>query len=358
VFQSFDPSAALFTALGRSIFDRFAAPPICPHTCMHRPHWRAAPLVWFAAVWVSTAAPGCAPTAEKGTAADTVLIYIAASLTRPMQPVLADYSTRTHAVILTESGASVTLARRVTELHRIPDLIILADPEVFPELLMPRDVRWYAEFARNRMVVAYTPRSKHAAELAASTWTDVLRRPDVEVGRTDPAIAPVGARTLIMFQLAEQYYHRPGLAKTLLANAPERNVRPDAAQTAALLAAGELDYIYDYQSVAEANGFRFLTLPRQIDLSDPALASEYATARIRVRRPGSDSAVTIAGHPITYALSIPVGAPHAAAGERFMNNLLSAAGVAKLRAAHVDMLDHPLVSGGGAPAELRRVSGG
>jgi len=159
-----------------------------------------------------------------------------------------------------------------------------------------------------------------------------------------------------MFQLAQRFYRRAGLAQALLANAPERNVRPDAAQTAALLAAGELDYIYDYQSVAESNGFHFIALPREIDLGDPALATEYAMAHVRVRR--ADSVVTIAGQPIAYGLSIPEAARHAAAGERLMGHLLSPATVRTLRTEHVDMLDHPIVAGSNPPAELRNGAGG
>src|ERR1051325_820188 len=45
-------------------------------------------------------------------------------------------------------------------------------------------------------------------------------------------------------------------------NAPARNMRGNAADLAALLAAGALDYIYEYQSVAESNGFRFIQRAR------------------------------------------------------------------------------------------------
>src|SRR5262245_39657251 len=154
---------------------------------------------------------------------DTLVVYVAASLARPLQPVLDSFAARTGAVVQRESGASLEHARKVTELGRVPDVLLLADHEVFPGLLMPRHVTWYAQFARNRMVVAYTPRSKHAGEISAANWADILRRGDVEVGRTDPKLAPAGYRTLLMLQLAERHAHRPGLAADLLANAPARN---------------------------------------------------------------------------------------------------------------------------------------
>lgn len=285
--------------------------------------------------------------------ADTLVLFLAASLAKPIQPLLDDFSARTGIVIQRESGASLEHVRKITDLHRVPDVLWLADADVFPRMLVPRYATWYAEVARNRMVVAYTPKSKHANEIDASNWTRVLQRPDVEVGRTDPNLAPVGYRTLIMLQLAERHYRVPGLAKALVDHAPPRNMRANAAELAALLATGELDYIYDYQSVAESNGFRFIQLPAAIDLGDPARAVEYAKASANVRgaRPGSTQ--TFTGAPILYGLTVPVGASHSSAAARFLDFLTSPAAVARLRASHVDMLAHPIVVGTGVPVELR-----
>ena len=286
--------------------------------------------------------------------ADTLVIFIAASLTKPMQPVLDTFSARTGIVVQRESGGSLEHARKITELHRIPDLLLLADADVFPRLLAPRYTTWFAEFARNRMVVAYTPKSKHAAEINSTNWYDVLRGKDVEVGRTDPDAAPVGYRTLLMLQLAERHYRKTGLAKALVENAPTRNIRPNAAVLAALLAAGELDYIYEYQSVAEANGFRFVSLPTEIDLGDPDRAASYHDVTTTVRGSSPGTTTTVRGEPILYGMSIPTAAPHTAAARRFLEFLVSSDVLHQLRAAHVDMLDHPIVVGAGAPPELTR----
>jgi molybdate/tungstate transport system substrate-binding protein len=287
-----------------------------------------------------------------GIVADTLLIYIAASLTKPIQPVLDAFSARTGIVVQRESGASLEHVRKITELHRVPDLLLLADADVFPRFLVPAYATWYAEFARNRMVVAYTKRSKYAAEISGSNWMRVLGRRDVEIGRTDPDLAPVGYRTLMMLQLAERYYRMPGLAKSLLARAPHRNVRPNAAELAALLSAGELDYIYEYQSVAESNGFEYITLPDAIDLGEPARARDYAAAKVTVRGAKRGSRTEVTGQPILYGLSEPRNAPHPVAASRFLAYLTSPSVIKQLRDAHVGMLDHPNVVGTGAPAEL------
>jgi len=289
--------------------------------------------VYWAAIAANTVWLSCGREPSSKTplraAKDTLVVYVAASLTRPIQPILDSFSARTGAVVQRESGGSLEHARKITELHRVPDLIVLADYEVFPQLLVPAHATWYAEFARNRMVVAYTPRSRHADEINPENWTRILRHGDLEVGRSDPNVAPAGYRTLLLFRRAERHYREPGLAAILLAAAPPRNMRANAADLAALLAAGELDYIYEYQSVAEANGFRFVALPADVDLGDRIL----------------------------YALSIPTHAPHPEVARRFLALLFAADSRRALRATHVDLLDHPVVIGAGAPPELDVTSG-
>jgi molybdate/tungstate transport system substrate-binding protein len=237
-----------------------------------------------------------------------------------------------------ESGGSLEHARKVTELHRIPDVLALADHEVFPQLLMPAHVESYVQFARNRMVVAYTQRSRFANEVSAASWREVLQRPGVEVGRPDPDRAPAGYRTLIVLRLAESHYRDPGLVARVLARSPPRNMRGNAAELAGLLELGELDYIFEYESLARSHGFRSVALPREIDLGDPSLAARYSQASVRVAGRTPRDSATFTGAPILYGVAIPREAPHPAAARRFVDFLLGE-GKAHLRAAHVDVLD-------------------
>jgi molybdate/tungstate transport system substrate-binding protein len=292
------------------------------------------------------------PRSATSTARDTVIVYLAASLTKPLHAALDTFAVRNDIVVQRESGASLEHARKITELGRIPDVIALADVEVFPQLLMPGHVSWYAGFARNRMTIAYTDRSRHAAEIDSMNWPRILTMADVQVGRPDPDLAPAGYRTLIMLQLAERHYRSPGLAARVLANAPRRNMRPNAAELAALLQTGELDYIFDYESVAAAYGLRALQLPKQIDLGDPAQAAEYAGVHVKVKGRGRDSA-TFLGAPIVYALSIPRGAPHSSAAQRLATFLLSADGRRMMRAARVDAMDEAVFVGTDVPDVIR-----
>jgi molybdate/tungstate transport system substrate-binding protein len=284
-------------------------------------------------------------------ARDTVLVYAAASLSGPMKAVLDSFARHTGAAVAEEHGGSLELARRITELNRVPDLIVLADQEVFPDLLMGAHASWYVRFARNRMVVAFTNRSRHAAEMSPSSWWKVLLRPEVKLGRTDAELAPAGYRALITYRLAEWYYHEPGLAARLEARTPPGLVRGNAAELAALLETGELDYIVEYESLARSHHFRSVALPAEIDLGDASHAAAYARARVRVRR-GGDS-VTVAGAPILYGATVPRHAPHPAAGVRFLAFLLGSDGRAIMRRASVDMLDTAQAVGDSAPALVR-----
>lgn len=311
-------------------------------------------IVLIAAVAALLAA--CDANRAPTTTRDTLVVYLAASLAKPMQPMLDSFAARTNTVIHRESGGSLEHARKITELGRVPDVIALADEEVFPQLLVPRYASWYAIFARNRMVIAYTDRSRQAREIRPDNWTTLLARADVQVGRTDPDLAPAGYRTLIMLQLAERYYHERGLANRLLANAPKRNMRGNAAELAALLRAGELDYIYEYESLAVSNAFAYVRLPPEIDLGDPAFASVYREVSVPVRGAKPTDTTTMTGRPVLYALSIPRQAPHPGVAERFVEAMLSADGRRRLREQHVDMLDTVRFVGD-PPAAVRAATG-
>jgi molybdate/tungstate transport system substrate-binding protein len=299
---------------------------------------------------------GCGTSADRRPAAsrDTVLVYSAASLAVPLRATLDSFARATGAVIQQENGASLELARRITELHRVPDLIALADQEVFPQLLVPSATTWYAKFARNRMVIAYTDKSRYAAELTADNWRMILLRPDALLGRTDPVLAPAGYRTLLLYRLAESFYHEPGLAARLEAKTPPRLMRSNASELAALLSAGELDYIVEYESLARSVGLKHLALPPEIDLGDAARAAEYARAAVRVAK-GRDTVVRT-GAPILYGVSVPTAAPHHDAGVRAVAFLLGAEGRALLRARAVDAIESPELVGGSIPALLTRRS--
>jgi molybdate/tungstate transport system substrate-binding protein len=277
-----------------------------------------------------------------GAAADrTLVVFNAGSLARPLRAALDTFARREGVAIAQESAGSLESARKVTELGKIPDVIALADAEVFPRYLMPAHVERYTHFARNRMVVAFTDRSRGAQEISTANWPDVLARPDVEVGRSDPQLDPNGYRTLMVWQLAALARGTPALVPALEARAGPRNVRPKEADLVGLLQAGELDFIWSYESMAKAAGLRWVALGDSVDLSEPALAPFYAQASVTVRGATADDAVTFRGEPIIYAYAVPRAAPHPELAARFVAFLASEEGRNILRREGLDALDRP-----------------
>lgn len=298
-------------------------------------------------------AAACSGSRGEPGAARVLVVFNAGSLARPLKAALDSFAAGDGVEVQQESAGSLETARKLTELGKVPDLIALADEEVFPQLLMPAHVSWYARFAHNRMVLAYTPRSRFAAEITPQNWWKVVVRDGVETGRSDPQLDPNGYRTLLVLQLAERHYGQPGLAKRLLQSMPDRNLRPKEADLVGLLQAGEFDYIWSYESMARAQGLKYVQLPDAIDLSSPSDSAFYATASVNVRGKGADS-VAFRGRSIVYAFSVPMRAPHREAAERFARWLASADGRRVLRAQGLGAFDSVSVVGTGAPAGLAR----
>jgi molybdate/tungstate transport system substrate-binding protein len=268
----------------------------------------------------------------------TLVIYNAGSLARPIRSALDSFAAREGITVEQESAGSLETARKLTELRRTPDIIALADDEIFARLLVPTHVAWYAQFARNRIVLAYTDHSAFADELTETTWRSIILRDRVEVGRSDPDLDPAGYRTLLVHQLAERHYGDPGLASRLLAAAPKRNVRPKEVELTGLLQAGELDYIWTYESVAQAAALRYLVLPTRIDLGTPAESAFYSSAAVRVTGGAPGETLELRGRPIVYALSVPLDAPHPVVAARAASFLLSGEGARIMRQARLDVI--------------------
>jgi len=289
----------------------------------------------------------------QGAGARNIVVYTAASVAIPLRAALDTFAAHEQVTVQQENGGSLDIARKLTELHQIPDVVVLADYDVFPKLLVPEQTTWYADFARNRMVLAFTDKSKFASEVDSANWPKILERPGVQLGRANPDLDPNGYRTLLTLQLAERYYEQPGLYDRLMKLSPARNVRPKEADLVGLLQAGEFDYIWSYESLAQATKLRYITLPAAIDLGTPADSAVYAKATVKVAGKTPNDTLTISGQPIVYALSIPKAAPHPAAAERFVAFLLSPDGRRLMHAHNLDALGAPIIIGNGEPAAVR-----
>lgn len=277
-----------------------------------------------------------------------LVVFNAGSLAYPFRELLAAFQ-RAHPSVraMEESSGSLEAARKLTELGKIPDILAVADYGVIARLLMPRHATWYVTFATNAMVLAYSDGSIGAAEITGENWWRTLLRPDVRWGNSDPSLDPNGYRALMVFQLAESHYHEPGLAGRLSAALRPRYVRANESQLTGLIQAGELDYAWSYRSLAETAGLKWVTLPPEIDLSDPKLAGWYAQARVRLPGPRATAgdSLEFRGEPIAYALTIPIGAPHPEPARAFARFVISAEGRDILTRSGFRLPPEPLFAG-------------
>jgi molybdate/tungstate transport system substrate-binding protein len=276
-----------------------------------------------------------------------LVVFNAGSLAKPFNELLRAFKAKNPDVVpAQENSGSLEAARKLTELGKIPDVIGVADYGVISKILVPEHANWFATFARNSMVLIYKDESIGAGEINGQNWWQVLLRPGVRAGRSEPALDPNGYRTLMAFQLAEKFYRQPGLAARLERALPRKYMRSKEADLTALVQAGELDYSWSYLSIAKTAGLRHVDLPPEVDLSEPSLAGWYSQARVRLpgARRGGDS-VEFRGEPIVYALTIPKRAPHPRTAQAFVRFVFSPDGQAILKANGFRLLEKPLLGG-------------
>jgi len=249
-----------------------------------------------------------------------------------------------------ESSPSLVAVRKLTDLDRVPDVLATADVALFEEYVIPAKADSFIVFGTNALVLAYGPQSADTADLENDGWRQVLLRPGIRTGRSDPTVDPSGYRALMALQLAEAHYREPGLAARLLARMPAQYVRHAEADLSALVQAGELDYIWTYRNLARAHGLSYVDLPGAVNLGDPAQAAWYAQATVTLPGRTPADSLRLTGAPIVFAVTIPREAPHRETATAFVQLLLSARGRAVLAATGFDALPVPVVVRGEAVA--------
>ena len=125
----------------------------------------------------------------------------------------------------------------------------------------------------------------------------MLAGPGVRIGRSNPAADPSGYQTLQMLQLANGYYNQPDLSASVLKNSPDSSVAETETSLLAALQSGQIDYLAIYTSTAQEEHLKYIALPPQINLSDPAMAAEYGKVSINAGSLG-----TLTAKPIIYGL--------------------------------------------------------
>lgn len=208
---------------------------------------------------------------------------------------------------------------------RDADVVALADPHVFEDLLVPEHVDIFFVFATDRIVLAYDEFSLHSGAISRDNWFDILAKDGVLFARSDHNLDPCGYRTLMVWQLAEKYYGRPGLFNILNEKCTNDMIYPKSIDSSAALLEGRVDYVFAYSSVAEQFGFNYVNLPDRVNLSNPAYADEYSLVSVTVS--GKGGGVTLVrGAPIEFAVAVPRKSSHRVLAGNFIETLTSPEG--------------------------------
>jgi molybdate/tungstate transport system substrate-binding protein len=253
---------------------------------------------------------------------ETLTVLHAGSLTVPLRKAEKAFAKQYKNVSFNdESAGSVKIMRMITEIGKEADIVAVADYSLIPQYLIPEFADWYIEFATNQLVIAYTPASKYAKEINQKNWYEILLKNNVEFGYSNPNLDPCGYRTRLMFELAEKYYNIPGLSQKLTMSCSPNNVKSKSVALIAGLESGELDYAFEYLSVAKQNGLKYILLPPQLNFGSQKYANFYSQATIVL-----SGEKKVIGKPIVYGVTIPKNAPHKELAEKFLAFVLSPQG--------------------------------
>ncbi|MFG1418875.1 extracellular solute-binding protein [Xanthobacter sp. V0B-10] len=192
--------------------------------------------------------------------------------------------------------------------------------------------------ASTAMVIVYNASGPHAAAFEAAKagktpWWKVLEEPGVKFGRTDPATDPQGQNIIFTFLLAQRYYNQPDLMQKVLGGV--YNDQQIFAEGSAMtrLEAGQVDASSGYQSAAVSARLPFITLPDEINLSNPALAAAWYDT-VSFDLPGRDGKAQVAKpQPMVFYAAVLKNAPSPEGGAAFLKFMTSPEGQKLFQAA-------------------------
>jgi molybdate/tungstate transport system substrate-binding protein len=260
-----------------------------------------------------------------------VIIFQAGSLTIPLAKMEKVFEAKYPKVdIQRKAAGSRKCARKIADLKKPCDIMASADFTVIDGMLIPEYADWNIRFATNRLVLCYTDKSKYANKINATNWYEILQKKGVVWGHSDPNVDPCGYRSLMVLQLAEKYYKIPGLYNKLVASCPKKNIRPKSVELIALLQTGNMDYAWEYRSVAVQHGFKFVELPDQINLGNYHYDNFYKQAVVELTGKKPGTTIKKKGKSCTYGVTLIKNAPNREAAIAFLKYLLDPEGGLKI----------------------------
>lgn len=220
--------------------------------------------------------------------------------------------------ILAEASGSQTACRKLTELGRECDLLMLADRALVRTLLAGA-ASWRLDFATDEVVLAVGARAPDP-DLAERDPFAVLDKEGVRLGRVSEHTGPIGYRTLLVWKLQEARGVK-GLFDRLLAK--RGPIVDHVSQLAPLLKTGEIDYAFLYRSTALAHDIRHVRLDEAVNLGSPDRDYSGAAVQYRRHRTGGEESLTVAGEPVVWTLTVPDRGADAGLSAAFVRHFLA-----------------------------------
>jgi len=265
---------------------------------------------------------------------------------------------------------SVDAGRQITAGGHACDLYAPADYLDIDLFMKPAGyANFNIVFARGKMVLAYSVSGLAAKKLhpiaaagsatgvpqAVAKWYELLTMPGVSIGGGNPFLDPGAYRGPMIFQLAEAYYKVPNLYNNLL----EHVVIAGSDPAAPTLGKGfdfQFTYEHSARTTASANpDYRYVNLPDEINLSDPAQDAYYRQNAVVVLpglgTPRSARTIAVPGVHVAWGITLLKDAPNRENAIKFLQLLLSPAGKASLIDDGPAPISPPLVS----PADFRNL---
>jgi molybdate/tungstate transport system substrate-binding protein len=100
----------------------------------------------------------------------------------------------------------------------------------------------------------------------------------------------------------------------------------------ALLESGDLDYAFEYTSVAAQHSLKYVELPPEINLADANFKDFYAEAQVEIAGTEPGTKITVKGAPVVYGVTIPKDFPRQELAIAWVDFLLGSKGMGIMEA--------------------------
>jgi molybdate/tungstate transport system substrate-binding protein len=281
-----------------------------------------------------SSSPGAsAPSTSVASAKGTANVAYAGSLLYLQEKVVGPaFSAKTGFKYSGRGAGSLALSQEILSGEIRPNVFLSVGGKPI-QALEPKFTSWYVQFAASPIVIAYSPSSRFAPQLAAiaaghrplADLVSLLATSGFRLGRSDPNVDPQGQAFIEMLQLVKAKLGLPAgtIEKILGGPAASANSSEIFDETALepRLEAGQLDAASAYLSQAIQLHLHYIDLGPTLDLGDPALATTYAKASLPL-----SSGKVAHGAPLVVDMTV-LGSADASAADAFVAYLLSPAGL-------------------------------